>query len=553
MRSVSWLFAAKCFTEVPMPCPWMPLTRAEASSPATYGSSEKYSKFRPHNGDRLMFRPGPNRTPTPSARLSSPSALPTSVSRAGFHVEARPTAGGKHVAGTESLMPMWSDEPACLRTPWGPSVSITSGSPASGTAWLCQKSAPPVSAMAARISGMRVPFVGCVSDAGSKAKAEAVARFVRPRDGCMLLRSVVALLQAALEVGHVRQQALRVLVLRVEDDVVGDAPLDDQPVLHHDDLVGQVARLTDVVGDEQHGEPEPIAQVLQHVQRAHAQGRIEHGRRLVGEQHLRVHHQRPRDHHALTLSAGQLVRVLVDRVSGLETHVAEAALDELVQGLVALLRRHTAPQHGADGVELVERRERVLEHRLHVPPVRAKLGTPDVGDVLAQVLDRPARPGHEPQHHPRQRRLARPGLPHDSEHLAGVEVHAHIVDGGDVATGDLELLDDVDGGQDGQVAVRHCCRVLRCCGGHTMLTSIGTVTPGFFSAHQQATWWLPSSRNGGSLVLHSGMANAQRGWNRQPLGGSPKFGGDPGMPRTCFVLVSLVGSSTAASRADVYG
>src|SRR5665811_2203231 len=74
MRSVSWLFAAKCFTEVPMPCPWMPLTRAEASSPATYGSSEKYSKFRPHNGDRLMFKPGPNRTPTPSARLSSPSA-----------------------------------------------------------------------------------------------------------------------------------------------------------------------------------------------------------------------------------------------------------------------------------------------------------------------------------------------------------------------------------------------------------------------------------------------------------------------------------------------
>lgn len=37
----------------------------------------KYSKLRPHNGERLIFTPEPKITPTFSSRLSSPSATPT--------------------------------------------------------------------------------------------------------------------------------------------------------------------------------------------------------------------------------------------------------------------------------------------------------------------------------------------------------------------------------------------------------------------------------------------------------------------------------------------
>ena len=117
-----------------------------------------------------MFMPGPSRTPTPSARHSSPSATPTASSSSAFHEEARPTAGGKQVAGTESLMPMWSDAALCLRTPCGPSVSITSGRPASSIAGVCQKSTPPVRLILAWMSVMgnsSVPFGSVLVSTGS--------------------------------------------------------------------------------------------------------------------------------------------------------------------------------------------------------------------------------------------------------------------------------------------------------------------------------------------------------------------------------------------------
>ena len=104
-RSVSWLFAAKCFTDAPTPRLWIPRTSAAPSTPATSGSSEKYSKLRPHSGDRLMFTPGPSSTATPSARASAPSARPTRSVSSGSNAEPSATAGGKHVAGTESFRP----------------------------------------------------------------------------------------------------------------------------------------------------------------------------------------------------------------------------------------------------------------------------------------------------------------------------------------------------------------------------------------------------------------------------------------------------------------
>ena len=65
MRSASWLLAAKCLSEAPTPCDCRPRTSAEPSTPDTIGSSERYSKLRPHSGERLMLMPGPSSTPTP--------------------------------------------------------------------------------------------------------------------------------------------------------------------------------------------------------------------------------------------------------------------------------------------------------------------------------------------------------------------------------------------------------------------------------------------------------------------------------------------------------
>ena len=124
----SWLLQAKCFTQAPGPADWSPRTQAAPSFPARSGSSEKYSKLRPHRGPRLRFTPGPSTRSTPSPTASSPMARPMSESSASSQEQAVVTAEGKQVAGTAGSTPSMSPAFFCLRRPWGPSAMVRAGS-----------------------------------------------------------------------------------------------------------------------------------------------------------------------------------------------------------------------------------------------------------------------------------------------------------------------------------------------------------------------------------------------------------------------------------------
>ena len=76
------------------------------------------------------------------ARASAPSAVPTARASPGSQEQASAEAVGKQVAGTLPPMPAWSARPGCLRSPCGPSDSMTGSMPAAGTGAVCQKSEP---------------------------------------------------------------------------------------------------------------------------------------------------------------------------------------------------------------------------------------------------------------------------------------------------------------------------------------------------------------------------------------------------------------------------
>ena len=103
-----------------------------------------------------MFTPGPSSTATCSALASSPRATPTRSTNAGSQDEPRAAAVGKQVAGTLTSRSRWPASSACLRTPCGPSVSMTAGTSTVSsrrTSVLFQKSAPVHSAaFSARVS-----------------------------------------------------------------------------------------------------------------------------------------------------------------------------------------------------------------------------------------------------------------------------------------------------------------------------------------------------------------------------------------------------------------
>ena len=67
----------------------------------------------------------------------------------------------------------------------------------------------------------------------------------------------------------------------------------------------------EVVGDQEDRHPEPLAQLEQQLEDLRLDRHVERGRRLVGDEQLRVAGERHRDHHPLAHAAGELVRVVV--------------------------------------------------------------------------------------------------------------------------------------------------------------------------------------------------------------------------------------------------
>ena len=60
----------------------------------------------------------------------------------------------------------------------------------------------------------------------------------------------------------------------------------------------------------------------------------------------------------------------------------------------------------------------------------------------------------------------------------------------------------------------------------------------------------PRACSTGSRLAHTSIALGQRGWNRQPFGGSIRFGGAPGIEWSSTVSSEIVERSSAKDKAE---
>ncbi len=185
----------------------------------------------------------------------------------------------------------------------------------------------------------------------------------------------------------------------------------------------------EVVRDDHVRQAEFPLEVVQQVHHLGLDRHIERGDRLVGHDQPRVERERAGDTDALTLTAGELVRIAVV-VLGVEPDHLQHPLHFLLDpalGLDALEPEGSADDR-ADGVPRVQRRVRVLEDHLHVPAHRTHSAHPEVSDVLALELDLAAGRFEQPGDQPPHRRLAAAGLAHDAQRLAGLDLEVEAVD-----------------------------------------------------------------------------------------------------------------------------
>ncbi len=288
--------------------------------------------------------------------------------------------------------------------------------------------------------------------------------------------------------------------------------LHDPTEVHHGDPVGDVPGQPEVVGDDQHAEPELLAELEQQRQDLAADRGVERGHRLVGDQQLGSHRERAGDQHALPLPAGQLVGVAQEeRLRRAQPGGRQGGGDQL--GLGAALRvgvdQPVDPQslgdRLVDGVARVEGTGGVLQHQLDPAPY-----SPEPADGVVEGLAvEPDLSGGRPleaEQGASERGLPRARLADQRQDLSGRQLDVGPVEGaGHLAATGGELHRQAVAGQQ---RVPHDSPTLM----------------------QAAARPAPCGSRRGSVSRQAATARGHRGSKEHPGGSSRRSGGSPPRP-----------------------
>ena len=228
-----------------------------------------------------------------------------------------------------------------------------------------------------------------------------------------------------------RQQPLRVRMLGPREHLGRRARLDDLPGVHDRDAVAGLGQHRQVVRDQDQGQAELAAQLLEQLEDLRLHHHVERRGRLVGDHELGLAGQRERDHDALAHAARELVRVLA-RALRADADVPEQLRDALLDrglrrlGVVQPDRLADLLVHAHDRIERVhgaleDHRDRAPAQLLHaalgapvhldqrpsgdssviVPPLRTTFVGSSPSSASAVVVlpqpDSPARPSASPR------------------------------------------------------------------------------------------------------------------------------------------------------------
>ena len=176
---------------------------------------------------------------------------------------------------------------------------------------------------------------------------------------------------------------------RTREDLVGVAALDHPTRVHDEDAVAELGHDAEVVRDQQHRRAALGHEPLEQVEDLRLRRHVERGRRLVGDQQVRLVGERDRDHHALAHAARVLVRD--SRRAGCSAFGTSTSLSRLdgergarARRLILLVAQDDLRDLVADLAHRVERGHRVLEDQRHLLAAhRLHLAVGQPGDVAA--------------------------------------------------------------------------------------------------------------------------------------------------------------------------
>ncbi len=156
-------------------------------------------------------------------------------------------------------------------------------------------------------------------------------------------------------------------MLRVVDDLVAAALLNDMPVEHHGDAIADVMYHRHVVTDEKVRELKLILKLGEQIEDLRLNRDIQRTGGLIADDQFGLQGERPGDADALALAAGELVREPFSRAWPKPAALKEIAdtLPELIAAGQAVHLERFADD-SSDAHSWIEGADRILEDDLHL-------------------------------------------------------------------------------------------------------------------------------------------------------------------------------------------
>ena len=215
------------------------------------------------------------------------------------------------------------------------------------------------------------------------------------------------------------QQGFGVRVAGSGEHVAGRPFLDHAPEVHDVDAVAQVTHDGEVVRDHEVGDSRLLLELDEQVEDLRLDDHVERRGGLVEDEEAWPGRESARDHHALCLSARQLVRqpaLEILRQPDAGEQVADAIAKR--RPSCEAVRRDRLGHERFDGHPWVESRDRVLEHELDLAAQAASLSARRTRDVDSVVRDGAVVDCRESERAPSERALPRARLADESDDLA---------------------------------------------------------------------------------------------------------------------------------------
>ncbi len=219
------------------------------------------------------------------------------------------------------------------------------------------------------------------------------------------------------ELGHV-------LVRRQRYDLLGRTLLDDLPVPHDGDAVAQLERLVQVVRDEHDGLVKIGLERDELVLHLPAYERVEAAERLVHQQHVGVHRQRPGESYPLLHPPAHFVRIVV--LPPFQPHGLDGLRRLFVPGRLVHAADLEAVCHVVENLSVRQQRIVLKDHGDLAPAELHELLGRVAENVLAVEAHLPLGGLDQPDQAADQRRLPTAGEAHHHEDLSLVDGEGHV-------------------------------------------------------------------------------------------------------------------------------